>query len=54
MADLHCRVNSTLTPLFEGVEERANLMILAGDLTDTGLPAEMSVLLGELKHLSLP
>jgi len=54
MADLHCRVNSALTPLFEGVEERADLMILAGDLTDTGLPAEMSVLLGELKHLSLP
>lgn len=54
IADLHCRVNSTLASLFEGVEERADVLILAGDLTDTGLPAEMSVLLGELKHLSLP
>lgn len=54
IADLHCRVNSTLTPLFEGIEERADLLIVAGDLTDTGLPAEMSVLLGELKRVSLP
>ncbi len=54
IADLHCRVNSTPTPLFERVEERADLLILAGDLTDTGLPAEMSALLGELKGFSLP
>ncbi|MFB3903094.1 MAG: metallophosphoesterase [Acidobacteriota bacterium] len=54
IADLHCRVNSTLTLLFEQLEERADLLILAGDLTDTGLPAEMSVLLDELRSFSVP
>jgi len=54
MADLHCRVNSTLAPLLEGLERNADLLILAGDLTDTGLPAEMSVLLNELQNLSIP
>lgn len=54
IADLHCRVNSTVGPMFEGVEERADLLILAGDLTDTGLPAEMAVLLEEIKRFSIP
>jgi uncharacterized protein len=54
VADLHCRVNSTITPLLEGVGENADLLILAGDLTDTGLPTEMRVLLDELKRVPLP
>jgi uncharacterized protein len=54
IADLHCRVNSTIAPLLEGVEESAELLVLAGDLTDTGLPAEMRVLLDDLKRIPLP
>ncbi|RPI21514.1 MAG: metallophosphoesterase [Acidobacteria bacterium] len=54
IADFHCRVNSTIAPLLDGVQDQADLLLLAGDLTDTGLPAEMAVLLNELKQLSLP
>jgi Icc-related predicted phosphoesterase len=56
IADLHCRANSagTIRPLLEGVEEEADLLILAGDLTDTGLPDEIKVLESELMDLALP
>ncbi len=56
IADLHCRVNSanTIRPLLEGVEREADLLILAGDLTDTGLQDEINVLEGELAGLDLP
>lgn len=56
IADLHCRVSSagTIRPLLEGVEREADLLVVAGDLTDTGLPSEMEVLLNELRGLPLP
>ncbi len=56
IADLHCRANSagTIRPLLAGVEREADLLILAGDLTDTGLPDEIKVLDEELKGLKLP
>jgi Icc-related predicted phosphoesterase len=55
-ADLHCRTSSAgqIGPLFEGVDERADVLLLAGDLTNLGLVEEMQVLLRELEHLSLP
>jgi Icc-related predicted phosphoesterase len=55
IADLHCRANSQgqIRHLLAGVEE-ADILLLAGDLTDTGLPAEMEVLLDELADLDLP
>lgn len=55
IADLHCRVTSTGTiePLLAGVGT-ADVLLLAGDLTDTGLPAEMEVLLAELASLEMP
>lgn len=55
IADLHCRVTSAgeIQPLLEGVET-ADVLLLAGDLTDTGLPAEMEVLLAELAFLEIP
>ena len=54
IADLHCRTNSRgqIRPLLAGVAE-ADILLLAGDLTDTGLPAEMEVLLHELDDLDL-
>lgn len=56
IADLHCRAGSTgaIRPLLEGVEQEADLLILAGDLTDTGLPDEINVLESELQGFSLP
>ncbi|MCL4298549.1 MAG: metallophosphoesterase [Anaerolineae bacterium] len=56
IADLHCRANSagTIRPLLEDVEHEADLLILAGDLTDTGLPDEIKILEEELQGLSLP
>lgn len=56
MADLHCRVGSgpTIRSLLQGIEGQADVLLVAGDLTDTGLPSEMEVLLEELKHLLLP
>lgn len=55
IADLHCRLNSAgqIRPLFAGVEE-ADVLVLAGDLTDTGLPAELEILLDELSFLQMP
>src|SRR5690606_33159598 len=44
----------TIRPLLDGVEQAADLLVLAGDLTDTGQTAEMEVLLREIEPLSLP
>jgi Icc-related predicted phosphoesterase len=40
--------------LLEGVEEHADVLVLAGDLTNTGLPEEMSILLADLKGFFIP
>ncbi len=56
IADLHCRAGSTgqIDALLAGVNEAAEVLLLAGDLTDTGQPAEMDVLLKELEDVRLP
>lgn len=56
IADLHCRLNSgpTIKELLKGIEREADVLVVAGDLTDMGQPAEMEVLLNELKHFQLP
>ncbi|MFN2433710.1 MAG: metallophosphoesterase [Gemmatimonadota bacterium] len=56
IGDLHCRAGSQgmVRELLRGVERDADVLALAGDLTDTGLTAEMETLLGELQGLSLP
>jgi Icc-related predicted phosphoesterase len=56
IADFHCRVGSegTIAPLLDGVEREADVLLVAGDLTDTGLAAEMEVLLAELRGIDLP
>ncbi|PYR33974.1 MAG: metallophosphoesterase [Acidobacteria bacterium] len=56
LADLHCSRNSEgrLRPIFARVEECADLLLIAGDLTDYGLPDEAHILVRELASLRIP
>jgi Icc-related predicted phosphoesterase len=57
MADLHCArtmAAGTLQPLFGLVAERADVLALAGDLTDYGLPEEARLLARELAVARVP
>ena len=56
LADLHCTKTSqgALQPLFARIGEAADVLLLAGDLTDYGLPEEASVLARELTALRIP
>jgi Icc-related predicted phosphoesterase len=56
LGDLHCTKSAqgTLQPLFARVSEEADLLLLAGDLTDYGLPDEARVLARELTSLRIP
>jgi Icc-related predicted phosphoesterase len=56
IGDLHFkgRGNEEIISIFDGVEKEADLLILAGDLTDSGLPDEMEALLGGIKKIPLP
>ena len=40
--------------LLHDIPAVADVLVLTGDLTDTGLPREMDVLAGVLERLSLP
>jgi Icc-related predicted phosphoesterase len=53
VGDVHCTKASagTLTPLFAGMAETAEVVVLCGDLTDYGLPEEAEVLAAELRGL---
>jgi Icc-related predicted phosphoesterase len=55
-ADVHFGPDSagTLRPGFEGLERDAHVLLLAGDLTKSGDPAEADVLALELRDLRLP
>jgi Icc-related predicted phosphoesterase len=54
--DVHFDRNShdRLRPHFENLEDRADLLLLAGDLTQTGHPDEMRVLAEDLKKCPIP
>lgn len=56
IGDLHCTVESRgrTRRLLAGVEEAADVLCLAGDLANVGLPEEMEVLLEDLRGLTLP
>jgi Icc-related predicted phosphoesterase len=56
LADLHCAKTSQglFQPLFARVAEAADILLLAGDLTDYGLPDEARVLARELTTLRIP
>ena len=56
VGDLHCSKSSqgTLQPLFTTVAKSAQLLLLAGDLTDSGLPDEARILARELSSVHVP
>jgi Icc-related predicted phosphoesterase len=56
LADLHCTKSSqgAFQTLFARVSESADIAVIAGDLTDYGLPEEAAVLARELTALRIP
>ena len=56
LADLHCTKSSQglFQPLLARVSEAADMLLVAGDLTDYGLPEEARVLVKELTALHVP
>ena len=56
IADLHCTKASqnAFQPLFARIADAADILLLAGDLTDYGLPEEAQVLARELTALRVP
>lgn len=56
IADLHCTKTSqgAFQTLFARITEAAELLVIAGDLTDYGLPEEARVLARELTALRIP
>lgn len=56
VGDLHCTktAQGVLQPLFSKVAEAADVLLLAGDLTDYGTPDEARVLARELLPLRIP
>lgn len=56
VGDLHCTAHAQgmLAALFAQAAEAADLLLLAGDLTDTGLPEEARVLVRELAPRRIP
>ena len=56
VGDLHCTKTSQgkIAPLIAHVAERADVLLLAGDLTDYGLPDEAHVLVRELSGAKMP
>jgi Icc-related predicted phosphoesterase len=56
LGDLHCTRTSqgAFQPLFARVAEAAEVLLIAGDLTDYGLPEEARVLAKELSGMRIP
>ena len=57
VADLHCAkamAAGTFQTMFSQVAERADVLALAGDLTDYGLPEEARLLVRELAAVKVP
>lgn len=56
VGDLHCTRSShgAFQPLFSQVSSSADMLLLAGDLTDTGLPDEARILAREVAALHVP
>jgi Icc-related predicted phosphoesterase len=56
IADLHCTRTSqgAFQPLLASITEAAEMLLIAGDLTDYGLPEEAQVLTRELSAVRIP
>jgi Icc-related predicted phosphoesterase len=51
VADIHCgrTAPDTLRTLFRGINDKADILLLCGDLTDHGQPEEAKALVGDLR-----
>jgi Icc-related predicted phosphoesterase len=56
LGDLHCTKTSqgTFQPLFTRIAESADMLLLAGDITDYGLPEEARIIARDLTALRVP
>jgi Icc-related predicted phosphoesterase len=56
VGDLHCTKTSqgAFQPLFAAIRDTADLLLVAGDLTDYGLPEEAQILTRELSAIRIP
>src|SRR5687767_13041032 len=56
VADLHCSKTNqgSLLPIFAAANERADVLLLCGDLTDYGYPEEARNLVAELAPVKIP
>src|SRR6059036_2286440 len=56
LGDTHCTKSShgVFQPLFARIAESADILLMAGDLTDYGLPDEARILAKELTTLRIP
>lgn len=56
LGDVHCRLDTKdlIVNLIGELDHSFDVMILAGDLTDSGLPEEAQVLVDQLKVYSIP
>jgi Icc-related predicted phosphoesterase len=56
VGDIHCTKGSSgkFEPLFGSVHERADVLVLCGDLTDHGTVEEAQVLAKEIAHTRIP
>ncbi|MCU1346950.1 MAG: putative phosphoesterase [Acidimicrobiia bacterium] len=56
VGDIHAGVDSvgTIRPGFEGIDDRADVLLIAGDLTRYGSSAEAAVLADELRQVRIP
>jgi hypothetical protein len=56
IADLHYRVTSggLLQRLMPGIGDEADVILIGGDITDTGLVAEMDVLIKDIESVEIP
>jgi Icc-related predicted phosphoesterase len=54
VGDIHCSKASrgSIRPVFDGVDQLADILVLCGDLTDYGLPEEARLLVEELSVVS--
>ena len=56
IGDIHVRETDKgkWEPLFKEASEKADVIVICGDLTDTGDESEAEILIQELKHCSIP
>ena len=56
IADLHYQIGNleSFKPIFREMEQQADVLVLAGDLTNDGLPEEARLLIDDLEGVAVP